>query len=443
MPSVLKRAFDRWIEHQDDSLVREVGSTRSWIVSSVAMLCFLVLLRTAPGVRDYFGLRFVPAFLCYVPALLGGLLFERRQIFHGRITRSAYALVLVVTAASQFFLASLMVWSSARGAAAFSSLFIVTAVYHGHVLRATPGEPFPTIGTLVALGAAFALERRPERVALFLFAAAAATIGGLLIGINSRRWSLARRRNEQLRAALTANILDEQAREMNRLSDTLVNVLGHNHDINNTLMALRLNADALAMEAELSRVDGVQQIVSDLRVGFERLEKLARDIKIAGRPLSGAPVAELVDVVKVVEEVVPIIGARFPGVQHSLSADRGGALSSAIPGGVMTMRRITENLLVNACEGNGQRSATRVDIKVARDPSGGRILLVVSDDGPGFAPEQLARNVEIFVTTKPQGTGLGLFTCERLIRACDGRLERANAPAGGAQLTVILPLVRG
>lgn len=443
MPSIVKRAFDRWIEHQDDSLVREVGSARAWIVSSVAMFSFLLLLRYAPGARDYFGLRIVPACLCYGPALLGGLLFERRQIFRGRITRSAYALVLVVTAASQFFLASLMVWSSPRGAAALSSLFIATAIYHGHVLRATPGEPFPTIGTLVALGAAFALERRPERIALFVFAGAAATIGGLLIGINSRRWSLARRRNEQLRAALTANILDEQAREMSRLSDTLVNVLGHNHDINNTLMALRLNADALAMEAELNRIPGVAQIVSDLRVGFDRLEKLARDIKTAGRPLSGALVAELVDVVKVVEEMVPIIRARFPGVEHSLSADRVGLLCSAIPGGVVTMRRITENLLVNACEGNGQRSATRVDIKVARDPSGGRIMLMVSDDGPGFSPEQLAGSVEIFATTKAQGTGLGLFTCERLIRASDGRLERANTPGGGAQLTVILPLVRG
>ncbi|MDB4966813.1 MAG: ATPase domain protein [Myxococcales bacterium] len=442
MPAILKRAFDRWIEHQDDALVREVGSARAWIVTTVAMCILLPLLAFAPGARDYFGLRLVPAFLCYVPALLGGLLFERRQVGRTRITRSAYARVIVVTAASQFFMASLMVWSNPHGAAALSSLFIITAIYHGHVLRATPQEPFPTVGTIVAVAAAYALDRREERLGLFLFAASAAVIGALLVGVNSRRWSIARHRHEQLRGALTANILDEQAREMNRLSDTLVNVLGHNHDLNNTLMALRLSADALTMEAELNRIKGVPQILGDLRTGFDRLERLAQYIKTAGRLPSGAPVAEVVNVVAVVEEVIPAVTARFPGVRHSLIADRANALHSAIPGGVVTLRRITENLLINACEGNGQRSAARVEIKVARDPSGGRLLIVVSDDGPGFSPEQLTQNVEIFATTKPQGSGLGLFTCERLVRASDGRLERANVPGGGAQLTVVLPLVR-
>ena len=155
-----------------------------------------------------------------------------------------------------------------------------------------------------------------------------------------------------------------------------------------------------------------------------------------------APVAEVVDVVALVEEVVPAITARFPRVRHSLIADRTGKFQSAIPGGVLTLRRITENLLINACEGDGHKSATHVEVRVARDPSGGRLLIVVSDDGPGFAREQLERNVEIFASTKPQGSGLGLFTCERLIRASEGRLERANVPGGGAQLKVILPLVR-
>lgn len=442
MPSLLKRAFDRWIEHQDETLVREVGSARAWIVSTFAMCILLPLLALAPYARDYFGLRLLPSLLCYVPALLGGLLLERRQVFRERIPRSAYVMVLVVTAASQFFLASLMVWSNARGAAALSSMFIITAIYHGHVLRATPQEPFPTVSTIVAIAAAYGLDHRQDRVGLFLFAGSAAVIGALLVGVNSRRWSIARHRHEQLRVALTANILDEQAREMNRLSDTLVNVLGHNHDINNTLMALRLNADALTMEAELNRIEGVAQILGDLRTGFDRLGRLAQDIKIAGRPPPGAPVAEVVDVVAVVEEVLPAVTARFPGVRHSLIADRAQALQSAIPGGAVTLRRITENLLINACEGNGQRSATRVEIKVARDPSGGRLVIVVSDDGPGFSPEQLTRHVEVFVTTKPQGSGLGLFTCDRLVRASDGRLERANLPGGGAQLTVILPLVR-
>src|SRR5262245_15782878 len=117
------------------------------------MCVLLPILAFAPGARGYFGLRLVPAVIRYVPSFLGGFLFERRHTSRKRITRSVYLLVLVVTAASQFFLASLMVWSNASGAAALSSLFIVTAIYHGHVLRATPQEPFPVIGTIVAVAA--------------------------------------------------------------------------------------------------------------------------------------------------------------------------------------------------------------------------------------------------------------------------------------------------
>jgi signal transduction histidine kinase len=322
-----------------------------------------------------------------------------------------------------------------------ASLFIFTAAYQGHVLRVTLAEPFLTLGTTASVAAAALLDQSRERLGLLLFAAVAAISIELVLGTSSRRWALSQRRNERLRVALTANMLDEQAREMKRLSETLVDVLGHNHDMNNTLMALRLSADALVMETEQRRIDGMGEILNDLRSGIDRVAHLAGDIKTAGRA-TDTPAPEVVDVVKVIESVLPTVGARFPRLKHRLDADRATTLRCAVPGGVVTIRRIVENLLINACEGDGRRSAGRVDIKVSRDPSGGRLVMVFTDDGPGFSAEQLKRGVELFASTKPQGSGLGLFTCERLVRASDGQLHRANAPGGGAQLTVILPVVR-
>jgi len=111
-------------------------------------------------------------------------------------------------------------------------------------------------------------------------------------------------------------------------------------------------------------------------------------------------------------------------------------------GGALTLRRILENLLVNACEGDGQKGATCVEIEIERDTSGGRIQMLISDDGPGFKSEQLTRHIELFASTKPQGSGLGLYTCERLLRASGGQLQRANAEGRGARVRVILPLER-
>ena len=65
--------------------------------------------------------------------------------------------------------------------------------------------------------------------------------------------------------------------------------------------------------------------------------------------------------------------------------------------------------------------------------------LLIADDGPGFPAEKLKAPIEGLSTTKPNGTGLGLYTSECLIRASGGTLERHNRPTGGAQLRILLP----
>jgi two-component system, NtrC family, C4-dicarboxylate transport sensor histidine kinase DctB len=64
---------------------------------------------------------------------------------------------------------------------------------------------------------------------------------------------------------------------------------------------------------------------------------------------------------------------------------------------------------------------------------------VVEDDGPGFREEQLAGPIEGLSTTKVNGTGLGLYTSERLVRASGGKLVRGNRSSGGASVRITLP----
>ena len=57
-------------------------------------------------------------------------------------------------------------------------------------------------------------------------------------------------------------------------------------------------------------------------------------------------------------------------------------------------------------------------IKVHED--GGKALLEVSDSGPGIPADLKPRIFEPFVTGKPNGTGLGLALCQRLVEEMDG-----------------------
>ncbi len=69
------------------------------------------------------------------------------------------------------------------------------------------------------------------------------------------------------------------------------------------------------------------------------------------------------------------------------------------------------------------------------------MLLRVEDSGPGISPEVAESLFEPFVTSKPDGMGLGLAISRSLIRARGGELScAASDTLGGASFTLRLPL---
>jgi C4-dicarboxylate-specific signal transduction histidine kinase len=149
---------------------------------------------------------------------------------------------------------------------------------------------------------------------------------------------------------------------------------------------------------------------------------------------------EIVDARPVLERVQSSVSARFPGVRHVMAMGESKFVRLPLRGGAPTLHRVVENLLINACEGDGQRGARSVEVSVTTELAEGRLRLSVRDDGPGFSAEQLSQGPKPFGTTKPNGTGLGLFTSERLVHACGGAMKRSNRPEGGAEVTIYLPL---
>jgi two-component system sensor histidine kinase PilS (NtrC family) len=100
------------------------------------------------------------------------------------------------------------------------------------------------------------------------------------------------------------------------------------------------------------------------------------------------------------------------------------------------VRQVVWNLLANAAQavdGSGGR------IRVSCSPDAGGAKVVVSDDGPGIAPEDLPRIFTPFFTTKDRGTGLGLATVQRIVDAHGGSIEVESSPGNGATFSLWLP----
>lgn len=93
-----------------------------------------------------------------------------------------------------------------------------------------------------------------------------------------------------------------------------------------------------------------------------------------------------------------------------------------------------QNLLINAAQAMQGRGTIR--IRLATDAEGHLVRIV--DQGPGIAPDVLARVFRPFFTTKARGTGLGLSIAQRLVEAQGGSLAIESPPGAGTTATVRL-----
>jgi signal transduction histidine kinase len=94
------------------------------------------------------------------------------------------------------------------------------------------------------------------------------------------------------------------------------------------------------------------------------------------------------------------------------------------------------NLLINALQAVAQRGRVEVRARAADD----RLVIEVCDSGPGLPAEKLSTIFEPYYTTKPDGSGIGLWIAQQIITAHGGAIEAANGPQSGAVFTVRLPL---
>ena len=99
------------------------------------------------------------------------------------------------------------------------------------------------------------------------------------------------------------------------------------------------------------------------------------------------------------------------------------------------LKQVLGNLLDNAQEASPSAMAVRIE---RRDAD---LAIIVEDEGPGFTADILAGLGKPYRSTKGRpGGGLGLFLVSNVMRKLGGTLTAANREAGGACVTVTLPL---
>lgn len=100
----------------------------------------------------------------------------------------------------------------------------------------------------------------------------------------------------------------------------------------------------------------------------------------------------------------------------------------------LNFAQVILNLLDNAVQ-----AAPEKQIQVRFSQSENSFHFSVTDQGSGFSEHVLSRQGEPFVTTKSNGTGLGLYVSEIFAQSLNGKMLLKNRTEGGAIVTLIWP----
>jgi signal transduction histidine kinase len=211
------------------------------------------------------------------------------------------------------------------------------------------------------------------------------------------------------------------------------------HEVRNPLNAIAMSAQRLRREFPAVASGGAQEDRTEVeqllgvvesetrRINgvVEQFLEYARPPKLAPRNTNlAAEVREIVDSLRALSE--------SRGVKLDLKAATAGA-AVCDPG---QLRQAVDNVLRNAIEATPDGG--QVTVIAASDGKGHTVE--VRDTGVGIAAEDLSRVFDLYFTTKPRGTGVGLAVTQQIISAHGGTIEVDSAPGRGTRMTIRLPL---
>jgi signal transduction histidine kinase len=200
--------------------------------------------------------------------------------------------------------------------------------------------------------------------------------------------------------------------------------------------------DAPAVPAVV--VDGVLATrPADVESALEHVTIIANEIRRLDEVLQGflkftRPEdlkLQAISVRSLVEEIVRVVGPEAARARVRVQIECPESVPD-ISGDPAMLRQALLNLAINACQAMPEGGRLRIACSAAR---GRRVEMKVEDSGIGISPENLERIFNLYFTTKPQGSGIGLSMVYRIVQLHDGDIDVRSTPGVGTTFRLLLP----
>jgi signal transduction histidine kinase len=210
---------------------------------------------------------------------------------------------------------------------------------------------------------------------------------------------------------------------------------GVSHEIRNPLSAIFLNVDVLEEELRQPSPESVSELtqaLTEIKTQLARLDDLLQDYLSLARvaTIERTPQDLGVAVQAWAQEWLLLaipqeVRLRLEGVEHL----------DTVPFHASTLRRAILNLVQNALDAMPQGGT----LTLRGEGTATQVQLQVRDTGNGIPAEQLPHIFEPLYTTKPEGTGLGLYLMQEIVAAHGGKVMVESVVGQGTTFTLTLP----
>ncbi len=210
------------------------------------------------------------------------------------------------------------------------------------------------------------------------------------------------------------------------------------HEINQPLAAIVANAQATRrlLDAGRGSRPGVVEALSDVVADAKRASEVIRRLRALFRKES--PVRRPIDLNDLVGDAISLLHHDLERQRITVQCLLGPGLP-AIHGDSVQLEQVLLNLLVNACDAIAAAPDGPREITIETGMRDGGVAMAIRDSGVGVKDGDLERIFEHFVSSKPDGLGMGLAITRSIVQAHDGRVWATTNTDQGLTLHLHFP----
>lgn len=201
------------------------------------------------------------------------------------------------------------------------------------------------------------------------------------------------------------------------------------HEIRNPLNAISMLVQILERDRQ-NNAEWQQQLAT-MRKEITRIQDIIQQFLTFARP---APLRRsFVDIGAIITKVVQTYQARAVSQNVAIAWQSHNVIKANIDPEKITT--CLSNLLDNALDATTAGGHITINLQRKRRVTS----ITIADDGVGIPPEHLDKIFNLYFTTKPNGTGLGLAQAYQIISEHNGTIEVASQPGAGTNFKITIP----